>query len=51
MLDRPVVAQLARAFGYLRAAQWIEENPREYANGVFNGFEIEEDGEVDYQRK
>ena len=40
MLDRPVVAKLARAFGYGATAQWIEENPRAYAEGVFRGFTV-----------
>ena len=51
MLDRPVVAQLARAFGYPDAARWVEENPREYAEAVFRGFDIKEDGEAEKQRK
>ena len=40
MLDRPVVAQLARAFGYSETAQWIEVNPRAFAEGVFRGFTV-----------
>jgi len=50
MLDRPVVAQLARAFGYPSAARWIEDHPKEYAEGVFGGFDIQEDREVADQR-
>lgn len=51
MLDRPVVAQLARAFGYTKTAQWIEDNPKAYSVGVFRGFDIEDDGETVIQGK
>lgn len=44
MLDRPVVARLAADLGYPKAASWIEAHPREYAEGVFRGFDIEEQG-------
>ena len=51
MLDRPVVAKIARAFGYPNAARWIEEHPKDYAAGVFGGFDIQEDREIAKQRK
>ena len=44
MLDRPVVARLAREFGYPDAARWIEEHPKEYAEGVFRGFIVDPQG-------
>ncbi|WP_309474758.1 DUF5049 domain-containing protein [Dissulfurirhabdus thermomarina] len=44
MLDRPVVADLAEKLGFPEAARWIETHPRDYAEGVFRGFEAEEGG-------
>lgn len=44
MLDRPVVADLAEKLGFPDAARWIETLPRDYAEGVFRGFEAEEGG-------
>jgi len=38
MLDRPVVAKLAEAFGFDEAAVWIRAHREEYANGLFRGF-------------
>ena len=46
MLDRPVVARLASELGYEEAARWIESHHREYAQGIFRGFEAAE-GEHD----
>jgi len=43
MLDRPVVAHLAAAFGFGEAGRWVETHRREYAEGVFRGFEAEEE--------
>lgn len=43
MLDRPVVARLAREFGFERAARWIETHRKQYAEGIFRGFEAVED--------
>ena len=39
MLDRPVVILLARQAGFEEAAQWIETHTRQYAEGIFHGFE------------
>lgn len=44
MLDRPVVARLAGELGYPDAARWIEEHPKEYAEGVFRGFIVDPQG-------
>jgi hypothetical protein len=44
MLDRPVVARLAEELGYPDAASWIEEHPKEYAEGVFRGFIVDPQG-------
>jgi len=44
MLDRPVVARLAGELGYPDAASWIEEHPKEYAEGVFRGFIVDPQG-------
>lgn len=44
MLDRPVVARLAGDLGYPDSARWIEEHPKEYAEGVFRGFIVDQQG-------
>lgn len=44
MLDRPVVARLAGDLGYPDSARWIEEHPKEYAEGVFRGFIVDPQG-------
>jgi len=41
MLDRPIVIELARRMGFDEAARWIEGHPKEYAEGIFRGFEAE----------
>jgi hypothetical protein len=43
MLDRPVIAELAREFGFEKAARWIKTRRKEYAEGLFHGFEAEEE--------
>ena len=43
MLDRPVVVELADAFGFEDAARWIGNHRKEYAEGLFRGFEPEGD--------
>jgi len=43
MLDRPVVAELAEEFGFEEAARWINTHRREFAEGIFHGFEAEEE--------
>lgn len=37
MLDYPVVARLAREFGYAPAADWIEAHPSEYSAFLLSG--------------
>ena len=39
MLDRPIVASLAREFGFEEAARWVEDHRGRYAEGIFRGFE------------
>ncbi len=39
MLDRPTVAQLAEQKGFEASARWMRTHRREYAQGIFNGFE------------
>ena len=39
MLDRPVVVQLAAEMRFEKAARWVETHRKEYAEGVFCGFE------------
>jgi len=43
MLNRPVVARLAEEMGFEEAARWIEDHRKEYAEGIFRGFEAQED--------
>ena len=43
MLDRPVVARLASEFGFERAARWVETHRKDYAEGIFRGFEATEE--------
>ena len=42
MLDRPVVARLAEEMGFEGAARWVEAHRKEYAEGIFRGFEAAE---------
>jgi hypothetical protein len=39
MVDRSRVASLCYELGYPEAASWVEENPAEYSQGMFYGFE------------
>ena len=41
MLDRPMVVELARKFGFPEAAEWIENNRTKYSEGLFRGFRVE----------
>jgi hypothetical protein len=43
MLDRPVVAELARDVGFDEAARWVEDHRGQYAEAIFHGFETTED--------
>jgi len=43
MLDRPVVAELAREFGFDEAARWVEDHRDQYAQAIFRGFEATEE--------
>jgi hypothetical protein len=45
MLDRPLVARLSGELGFPEATRWIEEHPKEYAEGVFRGFAPEPEGD------
>ena len=38
MLIRPVVIELARGLGFPETADWIENNRKLYAEGIFKGF-------------
>jgi len=41
MLDRPGVQKIAHDMGYHDTVLWIEENKKDYARGIFEGFEAE----------
>jgi len=45
MLDAPRVAEIADHLGYDEAAAWIQDNRRSYAEGVFMGFKVQDEGE------
>ncbi len=38
MLDRPRVAEIAKALGYDEASEWINAHRSEYVQGIFRGF-------------
>lgn len=40
MLDRPMVAKLAKTFGFPETATWIKNHPKAYAEGIFHGFAV-----------
>ena len=39
MVERSRVVSLCYELGYPEAASWVEENPVEYSQGIFHGFE------------
>ncbi len=41
MFDRPNVIDIAIDLGFSKTARWIETNPREYAEGIFHGFQVD----------
>ncbi len=45
MFDRPMVARLCMDMGFHEAALWVNDNKKEYANGIFQGFEAVDDPE------
>lgn len=40
MFDTKAVAHIAKVMGYTEAADWILANTKDYAQGIFNGFEV-----------
>jgi len=44
MLDRPRVIELAEMMGYDETVEWLRNNRRLYAEGVFAGFIANEKG-------
>jgi len=45
MLDAPRVIELAHEMGHYATALWVHENRKQYAEGIFRGFEATEGGE------
>ena len=43
MLARPVGQRLAEEMGFENTAEWVESHRKEYAEGIFRGFEAEGD--------
>jgi len=46
MLDRPRVIEIAELWGYDETAEWLHENRNLYAHGIFQGFQVVEEGDV-----
>ncbi len=43
MLDRPMVAKLAAEMGFFETTEWLMDHRKEYAEGIFRGFEVDEE--------
>ena len=43
MFDIVGVIKMAESLGYEQSAEWMRSHRAEYANGIFNGFIIEDD--------
>lgn len=46
MLDRPRVIEIAELWGYDATAKWLRENRNLYAQAIFQGFRVVEEGET-----
>ncbi len=44
MLDRPAVAHIAEEMGFEESARWVREHRDLYAQAIFHGFEVTEEG-------
>lgn len=44
MFDRPRVIELAEMMGYDETAEWVRDHRRSYAEGIFAGFVVDEEG-------
>lgn len=44
MLDAPAVMLIAEEFGFPETTAWIRANRCAYAEGIFHGFTVEEEG-------
>lgn len=47
MLDTPRVIELAHEMDYYATALWVHENRKQYAEGIFKGFEAAEGGDTE----
>jgi len=47
MLDRNAVQFLADEMGFHETVIWLHENKKQYAEGVFHGFKVVEEGASD----
>jgi len=43
MLDAPRVVELAHEMEHYATALWVHENRKQYAEGVFVGFEVQDE--------
>lgn len=46
MFDRPRVIEIAELWGYDETAAWLRVNRNLYAQGIFQGFKVCEEGET-----
>lgn len=40
MFDQEAVIELAKSIGFDETAEWVQTHKREYATGIFQGFEV-----------
>jgi hypothetical protein len=46
MFDRPRVIEIAELWGFDATADWLSENRNLYAQGIFQGFRVIEEGDA-----
>jgi hypothetical protein len=46
MFDRPRVIEIAEIWGFEETADWLMENRALYVQGIFQGFQVIEEGET-----
>lgn len=44
MLDRPRVIEIAEMIGYDETVEWLRNHKYQYAEGIFAGFVVDEEG-------
>ena len=41
MFDRPRVIEIAMMKGFIETAEWVQENKKQYTEGIIHGFDVE----------